>query len=180
MRISAILAIAALLVAAGCADQDTPAPTAPEAAAKLTKSKTKAGGKAERKRRPGKGGVSSGMLKMEELRFDQPLVVERTTGKVHLQLEEVQDSRCPEGVECIWEGEARVTILAWDEGEKMQHRFTLTLGNPKESRGYTGNHTIHLLAVNPYPRADQPTAREDYVVLVGVTATAEEGGIIQY
>ena len=76
--------------------------------------------------------------------------------------------------------EGKVNILAWDEDEKMQHRFTLTLGSAKESRGHTGNHTIHLMALNPYPRAEQTTAREDYVVLVGVTATAEDGQIINY
>jgi hypothetical protein len=175
MSVFATLGLAALIFGAGCAERESTVPTAPEPAGKLVVTKHKAGGRKERPRRP-----TSGMLVMEPLRFDQPLVVERTTGKVHLQLAEIQDSRCPEGVACIWEGEARVTILAWDDYEKMQHRLTLTLGDPRESRGYTGKHTVHLMAVNPYPRSEQPTSREDYVVLLGVTATAEEGEIIKY
>ncbi|MBI2501812.1 MAG: hypothetical protein HYW07_01095 [Candidatus Latescibacteria bacterium] len=178
MRTTTALGLVALIFAAGCADRESTAPTAPEPAGKLVVTKNKAGGRKERPRKP--GGPTSGLLMMEQLRFDQPLVVERTTGKVYLQLEEVQDSRCPDGVSCIWAGEAKVSILAWDEDEKMQHRFTLTLGNPKESRGYTGTHTVHLMAVSPYPLAEQPTAREDYVVQVGVTATAEDGQIINY
>ncbi len=178
MRTITALSLAAAVFAAGCADRDSSTPTGPEPAGNLVVTKDKAGGMKGRPRKP--GGPSTGVLKMEQLRYDQPLVVERSTGKVHLQLEETQDSRCAEGVTCIWEGEAKATILAWDEDEKMQHRFTLTLGSAKESRGYTGDHTIHLMAVNPYPRAEQTTARADYVVLVGVTATAEDGLIIAY
>jgi len=178
MRGFVILGLAALVFGAGCADRESAAPTAPEPAGKLVVSKGKAGGHKGRPRQPERPGT--GLLKMEQLRFDQPLTVERNSGKVHLQLEEIQDSRCPEGVVCIWEGEAKATILAWDDEEEMQHRFTLTLGDPKESRGRTGKHTIVLFNVNPYPRAGQPTAREDYAVVLGVVATAEEGEIITY
>lgn len=179
MRTTTALGLAALLFATGCADRESAAPMAPEPAGKLVVSKHKAGGKKEQ--RPGKpGGPTTGLLKMEELRYDQPLVVERGSGKVHLQLEEIQDSRCAEGVTCIWAGEAKVTILAWDEDEAQPHRLILTLGDQKANRGHTGNHTVHLMAVNPYPRAEMPTAREDYVVVVGVTTIAEESQIINY
>ena len=179
MSTTAALGLAALLFAAGCADSGSIAPTAPEPAGKLVVSKTKAGGKKEQ--RPGKpGGPTGQLIKMDELRFDQPLVVERATSKVHLQLEEVQDSRCPDGVTCIWAGEAEVTILAWDEDEKMQHRLILTLDDQKTNRGRTGKFTVQLFAVNPYPRAEQTAAREDYAVMVGVLPIGEEGQVINY
>ena len=158
MRTTIALGLAALLFATGCADRESAAPMAPEPAGKLVVSKHKAGGKKEQ--RPQKsGGPTTGLLKMEQLRYDQPLVVERATGKVHLQLEEIQDSRCAEGLTCIWAGEAKVTILAWDEDEKMQHRFTLTLGNTKESRGHTGNHTVYLMAGNLLTRGPKDPRR---------------------
>ncbi|MCC7264456.1 MAG: hypothetical protein IT369_18240 [Candidatus Latescibacteria bacterium] len=178
MRIIATLGLAALVFAAGCSDRDSTAPTAPEPAGKLVVSKTKAGGMKGRPRTP--GGPTTGLLKMEELRYDRPIVVERTTGKVQLQLEEIQDSRCAEGVTCIWAGEAKVTILAQDEGETQPHRLVLTLGDPKASQGKTGKFAVQLFAVNPYPKADAPTAREDYAVMVGVLPIGEEGQIITY
>lgn len=179
MKGLAAIGLAVVVFAAGCSERDSASPMAPEPAGKLVVSKTKAGGKKEQ--RPGKpGGPTTGLLKMEQLRYDQPLVVERSSGKVHIQLEEIQDSRCPDGVACFWEGEAKVVLLAWDEGEREPHRLTLTQGKGAEARGRTGNHTIHLMAVNPYPRAEQTTPRGDYVVLLGVTTIAEEGQVIYY
>ena len=178
MSVTAILGLATLLLVAGCADQQDASPTAPEPAGKLVVSKHKAGGKKERPRRP--GGPTGQLIRMEELRFDQPLVVERATGKVTLQLEEVQDSRCPDGVSCIWAGEAEVTILAQDEGEAQPHRLILTLDDQKASQGQTDKHTIQLLGVNPYPRAGQPTAREDYVVQLGVIPTLGDGQVMNF
>lgn len=177
MRTTAALGLAALIFAAGCADRAS-APTAPEPAGKLVVSKTKAGGMKGRPRKS--GGPTSQMIKMEELRFDHPLVVERMAGKVRLQLEEVQDSRCPNGVTCIWAGEAKVTILAQDEDEAQPHRLVLILDDQKASRGQTGKFTVQLFALNPYPRAEQATAREDYVVMVGVTPIVADGQVINF
>ncbi len=178
MRVAAVMGLAALLLAAGCADRESAAPTAPEPAGKLVVSKNKAGGMKGRPRKP--GGPTSQMIKMEELRFDQPLVVERIGGKVRLQLEEVQDSRCPDGVTCVWAGEAKVTILAQDEVETEPHFLTLTLDDQSASQGRTGIHVVSLYAVNPYPRAVEPAARKDYVVMIGVTPIAKDGQVSNF
>ena len=178
MSTAVILGLASLLLAAGCADQQQASPTGPEPAGKLVVSQNKAGGKKERPQGP--GGPRGQMIALQQLRFDQPLVIERPTGKVSIQLEEVQDSRCPDGVSCIWAGEAKVTILAQDEGEAQPHRLILTLDDQNSNRGQTAKHTIQLFGVNPYPKAGQPTAREDYVVQVGVTPTPEEGQIVNH
>lgn len=178
MRVAAVMGLAALLFAAGCADRESAAPTAPEPAGKLVVSKNKAGGMKGRPRKP--GGPTSQMIKMEELRFDQALVVDRIGGKVRLQLEEVQDSRCAEGVTCVWAGEAKVILLAQDEGEAQPHRLTLTLDNQQANRGQTGKFTVQLYAVNPYPRAAAPRARGDFAVMLGVTPIAEDGQVINF
>lgn len=178
-RTTAALGLVALLFAAGCGDPDTASPTGPEPAGKLVVSKDKAGGK--KNTRPGKpGGPTGQLIRMDELRFDQPIVVERVGGKVRLQLEEVQDSRCPDGVTCIWAGEAKVTILAQDEGEAQPHHLILTLDDQRANRGQTGKFAVQLYAVNPYPRAEQTTAREDYSVKVGVLPIGGEGQVINY
>ena len=178
MRTSAVLGLAALILSVGCADRESAAPTAPEPAGKLVVSTNKAGGRKGHPRKP--GGPTGQLIRMEELHFDQPLVVERATGKVRLQLEEVQDSRCAEGVTCVWAGQAKVILLAQDEGEAQPHRLPLTLDDPQANRGQTGKFTVQLYAVNPYPRAAAPTAREDYSVMLGVMPIAEDGQVINF
>ena len=178
MRVAVIFGLAGLLLAAGCADQQNASPTGPEPAGKLVVSKNKAGGKKGQPRRP--GGPTGQMIVLQQLRFDQPLVVEWSSGKVTIQLEEVQDSRCPDGVACIWAGEAKVILSAQDGDEDQPHRLTLTLDDQQKSVGYTGKNTIQLFGVNPFPKAEKPTAREDYVVQLGVIPTPGEGQVINY
>ena len=178
MRTAAIFGLASLLLVAGCADQQSTSPTGPEPAGKLVVSQNKAGGKKERSRRP--AGPTGQMIALQQLRFDQPLVIERPTGKVTILLENVQDSRCPDGVSCVWAGEAKVTLTAQDEGEVQPHRLVLTLDDQNNNRGETGKYTIQLFGVNPYPQAGQPTAREEYVVQLGVTPISQDGQIINY
>lgn len=69
-----------------------------------------------------------------------------------------EDSRCPEGAQCFWQGNARVVISV--DGAKED----LNTGVPPHRvirRGYT----IELLEVLPYPKADEEQRpAEDYSV----------------
>lgn len=73
--------------------------------------------------------------------------------------EVVEDSRCPEGVECVWEGEVTVAVTLFD-GDGGTHELQLTLpGGQREfrfpespARQAVMAWDVQLLSVLPYPR----------------------------
>lgn len=67
------------------------------------------------------------------------------------------DSRCPEGVECVWAGNAKITISV--SGSDMSLNTNL---EPK-TVSYAG-YLIELISVDPYPKASQQTKPEDYSI----------------
>jgi len=72
----------------------------------------------------------------------------------------VDDSRCPEGVTCIWAGDvsARIGI---DDGEGSAREVTLHL-NTSERDIVHGDLRLTLMSVTPYPKADEKIAPESY------------------
>ncbi|MCH7548465.1 MAG: hypothetical protein IH969_02840 [Candidatus Krumholzibacteriota bacterium] len=78
------------------------------------------------------------------------------------------DSRCPSGVECIWEGDASAGMWARD-GARDITSFTLhTAGSLTKSQD-VGRYRVTLLAVDPFPVYPQPIDPNNYVITVVVT-----------
>lgn len=75
----------------------------------------------------------------------------------------VEDSRCPEDVSCVWEGRATVSLSVFgagriDEVRLMIPGFVGVEDAPRGDQSATyGNHTITMLALDPYP--SESTAR---------------------
>lgn len=65
-----------------------------------------------------------------------------------------EDSRCPSDVQCVWAGQATVTLLATADGSNSQE-LTLTIPTP-DTASFAG-YSIQLLSLDPYPVAEQPT-----------------------
>lgn len=89
-------------------------------------------------------------------------------GKLKVQFVEVmEDSRCPEGVNCVWAGNAKVKIKVTSKrlGEKIFEANTN--GGPKGDQfdGYA----INLESVTPYPKADKPIGKATYRVTITVS-----------
>ena len=78
-----------------------------------------------------------------------------------------EDSRCPEGVQCVWAGNARARFAATGrKGECVE--FDLNTGSkPFEYR--FGEHTIRLAKLAPHPRAGRRLKAGEYVATVVVT-----------
>jgi hypothetical protein len=77
-----------------------------------------------------------------------------------------EDSRCPTGVNCVWEGEAIVQLLVEKDDDAITETLTT---NPREGqllsdRFSAYNHGVRLLQVMPYPEAGIPMEVEDYVI----------------
>ena len=84
-------------------------------------------------------------------------------GKVRLRFDQVlEDSRCPEGAQCIWAGQVRAQLHAWADGAAAE-TFELITSTAKQApdnaHTYHG-YRIELLAVDPYPQSPaDPQAR---------------------
>ena len=165
MKSTVLFACAAALWAAGCADSSDPVSSAePAAAAKLTVSGRAAAGGAEAPKeiRPVEKPEPA---PPSDLRFDAPLVHR----DLELTLLAIEDSRCPDGVVCVWEGEVAVEIAAsLDGGEAENIRLLLSSRDGIAARARVGSHDVELLAVAPYPQEGVATARDEYVVTLSL------------
>lgn len=80
-----------------------------------------------------------------------------------MQVEEINESRCPEGVVCVWAGQVTVTFdLKGDVEGKLQ---LASLMNPADT---LGDYTFQLVSVDPYPKYKQPIERSDYRITIKV------------
>lgn len=72
---------------------------------------------------------------------------------------DIEDSRCPSDVTCVWEGEVKVMIHIRNQTHKISAQFT-----PNHSVTYIQPYNITLTDIQPYPVS---TEKADY------TATLE-------
>jgi hypothetical protein len=84
------------------------------------------------------------------LRQNQEKAAPRTTIKIKF-VSVVEDSRCPEGVNCIWAGVARVKIQVRKNGGALKE-FELNTNQNDKSIIFAG-HEIKLASLTPYPKA---------------------------
>jgi len=79
----------------------------------------------------------------------------------------LEDSRCPEGVDCIWSGNAKIRIRS----SKQKHApATIELNTnvgPKSS-SYL-DYEIKLVALKPRPKADKPVQSNEYKAALIIT-----------
>jgi len=101
-----------------------------------------------------------------ELQIDKSAFIE--SEGLQLVLKNVEDSRCPEDVTCIREGDVKVTV-------QLVHN-DVELGNLVLVKGEGGKdvknmraYSVRLLSVAPYPLSTQQTDVSDYVVIMSVS-----------
>jgi hypothetical protein len=80
----------------------------------------------------------------------------------------LDDSRCPIGLYCIWEGDAAADI--WAEMPSWEkEKFLLHAHRGFDWYAQYGDYEIALVAVNPYPVLYDPIPPDEYVVTVVVS-----------
>jgi hypothetical protein len=72
----------------------------------------------------------------------------------------VEDSRCPQGVNCIWAGVATIRIQVRKSG-KPAKEFELNTNQLDKSVTFEG-HEIKLVGLTPYPQSDSPIRPDAY------------------
>ena len=77
-----------------------------------------------------------------------------------------EDSRCPEGVNCVWAGRAVVQLEVGD-GEAPTVALEVG-GEPRVVRGLS----LAAEALDPHPRADGATRSEDYRLRLRIERSA--------
>ncbi|MDN3723183.1 hypothetical protein QRD02_02220 [Aequorivita sp. SDUM287046] len=85
-------------------------------------------------------------------------------------MEVVEDSRCPEGVDCIWAGRAIVKTKVTANGKTEEKLLTfgeIRPGEEKNTNLYSSNvFAINGLSLKPYPNSKTAGKIKDYVLLV--------------
>lgn len=85
-------------------------------------------------------------------------------------VEVVEDSRCPEGVDCIWAGRAIVKAKVTANGKTEEKLLTFgeeKSGEEKNTNLYSSeNFAINGLSLKPYPTAESVGNINSYVLLI--------------
>lgn len=81
-------------------------------------------------------------------------------------VELIEDSRCPEGVDCIWAGNGEITLFL-KKGRHKSVIFKLNTTSEPKSFTYQG-YEISLVKLAPYPKIDVKINKGDYVATLVV------------
>ena len=77
-----------------------------------------------------------------------------------------QDSRCPIGVQCIWEGEGIIKLQLSKDNQSLGE-LTLSTRDPVQT---VGEYTIELVSLEPYPvEVGKLIPAEEYVATLNVS-----------
>jgi len=105
--------------------------------------------------------IDQGFTIGKEVSFQVNQLYTSADGQYTLKITEVSDSRCPEGVQCIWQGE--VTVKGdWTENNNKSsfeiHSVVST--QTKQPTGYT----VQIVDAKPYPKYGTESKPENLVV----------------
>lgn len=85
-----------------------------------------------------------------------------------LSFDSLQDSRCPIGTSCIWEGNARVQLI-FKQGQENAIRFWLNTHVNFPSDTTINGIRFELSDVLPYPEVDKDYQLEDYILQIHIS-----------
>lgn len=120
---------------------------------------------------PSSGAVSQGASRSVrgsgveiELRFDETVEYQ----DLELSWLELEDTRCPIGVTCVWEGQIVATVeVARGEEESVELELVLQAGiEPEISRA--SNYELLMKGVDPHPKDGVTPERSDYVLRIEI------------
>ena len=78
------------------------------------------------------------------------------------------DSRCAEGAQCVWEGDATAVLSVWEE-EGSPERVELHTSSRFSSSAIVGDYAIELTGIEPHPRDGVRIQTGEYVATVEVS-----------
>jgi hypothetical protein len=115
----------------------------------------------------GGDGTGRGRAETVELRLGQEKLL-RSAG-VRVRLVEIEeDSRCPQGVECIWAGNVRVALLVRGPGRTSRRAALNTASEPRELK--LGGRTFIISKVSPAKIIDRDIKPRDYRITLKLSS----------
>ena len=101
---------------------------------------------------------------------------QKQIGDVYVHFKEVlEDSRCPKGVNCVWQGRAKLLVALSEDGMTVD-QSEIIFGKLKS--GEEENHTFYksesltitAMAINPYPTSETQGKDLSYELVLDVTS----------
>ncbi|HYV05886.1 MAG TPA: hypothetical protein VFB82_14925 [Blastocatellia bacterium] len=120
-------------------------------------------------------GSAQGARLTEKLPLDKEFKIkvgqEVTVKKLIIKFNAVHnESRCPTGVQCIWEGNAAIAVQVSRKNKKpVQATLNTNTGVPPSAMKYKG-FTIRLVKLSPHPQVNQTINEKDYEATLIVTS----------
>jgi phage shock protein E len=107
-----------------------------------------------------------------ELKIGQQVIIKGERLKAKF-ISVVEDSRCPKGVQCIQEGQGRVSLQLTPRNKKSEtvELSTASTGQEINFNGYQ----VKLVSLNPYPKGDRILKPADYVLSLTVSKNHSSG-----
>ena len=113
------------------------------------------------------GGCASAQKSSNEI--NQKL--DSKSGKEIVLVKVIDDSRCPEGVQCIWAGEVTIEVAAYENGKLVEQiQFTIKPNNNEEAKKWFIKHSpenkgeVKEISVLPYPKEGVAVKLENYYI----------------
>jgi hypothetical protein len=101
-----------------------------------------------------------------EIKIGQQVSIRREGLKISFTAV-AEDSRCPEGVQCIWAGNGKI-VLRLSKARKRAGVIRLNTTTEPKQVDYRG-YDVKLVSLNPYPKQNAPIKRKDYVATLMVS-----------
>jgi hypothetical protein len=94
-------------------------------------------------------------------------IAENTQSRISIEFDSVlEDSRCPEGLMCFWEGNARLSFLFKEPDGR--HRFALNTYSGFTRDTLISDYRISLIAVLPHRQNGQEVDQKDYMAVIKI------------
>lgn len=111
--------------------------------------------------------IDQGFALGHEYSFEVNKLYTSEDGRYSLIISEISDSRCPEGVQCIWQGEVTIKGEWAVSGSKSSFEIHSEISQSnKQPDGYT----IQIVDAKPYPKFGVESKPENLIVTLLVKA----------
>jgi hypothetical protein len=101
-----------------------------------------------------------------ELKLGQQVLIENERLRISFT-NVAEDSRCPEGVQCVWAGNGKV-VLRLIKTRKRAATMKLNTGVDPKQNAYQG-YEVKLVSLNPYPKKNVRIKMREYVATLVVS-----------
>ena len=109
---------------------------------------------------------SFGMLHIQDISMPFEIKLHQTIkiDGIEIEFSGIKDSRCPSDVQCVWEGQAIITLRTFNQTHHESHSFI----TGKTTTAYVGPYEIILNDITPYPISTKDIS-EEYVATLSIS-----------